>query len=233
VEDVDSAKAAGTRVEVLSPKARWALIVGKPSSAKSGYLRLVGAPQSLLAAPLLSLDADPKTWLARALIDVAPERVREIEEHPAHGAAFTAARAKAEQNDFTVAPLPKGRELSGPGAAAGLAAALSSLTLEDVSKASASAPAAEARAVLRTFDGLEVTVSGRKDGTRSLVSLAAASSAPATATDVQQLNARLAGWEFQVPDYKYASIFVTLDDLLKPLPAPTGKSGKPAPPAKP
>ncbi|HEY2807587.1 MAG TPA: DUF4340 domain-containing protein [Steroidobacteraceae bacterium] len=233
VEDVDSPKATGTRIELLSPKTKWALIVGKPSSAKSGYVRLADNAQSLLAAPLLSVDADPKSWLARAIIDVAPERVREVEEHPAHGPAFTAARAKAEQNDFTVAPLPKGRELSSPEAAAGLAAALSSLSLDDVSKAPASTPAPEARAVLRTFDGLEVTVSGRKDGTRSLVSLAALSSAPATAADAQQLSARLAGWEFQVPDYKYASVFVALNDLLKPLPEPTRKSGRPAPPAKP
>ncbi len=233
VEDVNSAKAAGTRVEISSPKNSWALIVGKPSSAKSGYVRVADSAQSLLAAPLLSVDADPKTWLARAIIDIAPERVREIEEHPAHGGAFTATRAKAEQNDFTVTPLPKGRELSGPGAAAGLAAALSSLNLDDVSKAPAGAAAAEARALLRTFDGLEVTVSGRKGGTRSLVSLAAAASAPATAADAQQLNARLAGWEFQVPDYKYAAIFVTLEELLKPLPAPARKSGKPAPAAKP
>ncbi len=233
VEDVSSPKAGGTRVEVVSPKTTWALIVGKPSSAKSGYVRLADNPQSLLAAPVLSVDADPKGWLARVIIDVAPERVREVEEHPAHGPAFTAARAKAEQNDFTVTPLPKGRELSSPGAAAGLAAALSSLNLDDVSRAPASTPAAEARAVLRTFDGLEVTVNGRKDGTRSLVSLAAVSSDPAAAADAQQLSARLAGWEFQVPDYKYASIFVTLDELLKPLPEPTKKSGKAAPAAKP
>jgi hypothetical protein len=235
VEDVSSPKASGTRVEVHSPGSGWALIVGRPSSAKSGYVRLADKPQSLLAAPLLSVDADPKSWLARSIIDIAPERVREIEEHPAQGPAFTASRAKAEQNDFTVSPLPKGRELSGPGAADALAAVLSSLNLDDVSKAPAGAAAA-ARAVVRTFDGLEITVSGRKDGTRSLVSLAAQSPAGSGAADAQQLNARLAGWEFQVPDYKYAAIFVTLDELLKPLPEPAKKSAPPAkagPPAKP
>ena len=170
-------------------------------------MRLADSPQSLLAAPLLSVDADPKTWLARSIIDITAERVREIEEHPAQGAGFTASRAKAEQNDFTVSPLPKGRELSSPGAADAPGGALSSLTLDDVSKAPAS-PAAAARAVVRTFDGLEITITGRKDGTRSLVSLAAQSSAASGAAEAQQLDARLAGWEFQVPDYKYAAIFV-------------------------
>ena len=231
VEDVSSPKAGGTRVEVHAPATQWALIVGRPSSAKSGYVRRGDSPQSLLAAPLLSIDADPKTWLARSIIDITPERVREVEEHPAQGPAFTAARAKAEQNDFTVSPLPKGRELSSAGAADALAAALSSLNLDDVSKAPTS-PAA-ARAVVRTFDGLEITVSGRKDGARSLLSLSAQSSAAPGAADAQQLDARLAGWEFQVPDYKYAAIFVALDELLKPLPERARKSAPPAKAAQP
>jgi hypothetical protein len=110
---------------------------------------------------------------------------------------------------------------------------LSSLGLEDVSKAAAAPDAKAARAVFRTFDGLEVSVSGRKDGTRSLLSLAAQSSAAAGAADAQQLSARLAGWEFQVPDYKYAAIFTTLDDLLKPLPEPAKKPAQAAKPPKP
>jgi hypothetical protein len=231
VEDVSSPKASGTRLEVHSPARQWALIVGRPAGTKSGYVRLADSPQSLLAAPLLSVDADPKTWLARSIIDLPPERVREIEEHPAQGPAFTASRAKAEQNDFTVSPLPKGRELSSPGAADALAAALSSLNLDDVSKAPAS-PAA-AHAVVRTFDGLEITLSGRKDGGRSLLTLSAQSSAAAGAADAQQLDARLTGWEFQVPDYKYAAIFVALDELLKPLPERAKRSAPPAKAAKP
>ena len=154
-------------------RSKWALIVGKPSGAKSGFVRRADNAQSLLAAPLLSVDADPKSWLERALVDISPERVREVEEHPADGAAYTLSRAKTEQSDFTVAPLPKGRELSSPGAADAIAAALSSLNLEDVSKAQAAPAAMAARAVFRTFDGLEVTVSGRKDGARSLLSLTA------------------------------------------------------------
>jgi hypothetical protein len=233
VEDVSSAKATGTRLEVSSPAKKRVLIVGKASGSKSGYVRVADSAQSLLAAPLLSVDADPKAWLERTLLDVAPERVREIEEHPADGPAYTAARAKAEQNDFTVAPLPKGRELSSPGAANSLAAALSALTLEDASKAPAGGAAAAAHAVFRTFDGLEVSLSGRKDGNRALISLSAHSPAGAGAAEAEQLSARLAGWEFQVPDYKYAAIFATLDDFLKPLPPAPAKPAKPGTAAKP
>ena len=86
---------------------------------------------------------------------------------------------------------------------------------------------------MRTFDGLEITLTGRKDGPRSLISLAVQSSAAAGAGDAQQLSARVAGWEFQIPDYKYAAIFAPLDELLKPLPEPAGKPPKSAAKAKP
>jgi Domain of unknown function (DUF4340) len=224
VEDVSSPKSTGAEVNVVSPGHTWALIVGKPSGAKAGYVRVAGAVQSLLAAPLLAVEADPKSWLEPALVDLPAERVREIEERPGEGAAFTAARQKKEDPHFSVTPLPKGRELSGPGAADSLAAALSGLTLEDVAKATADPKAAHA--VFRTFDGLEIEAIGRKDGARALVALSARAIAPTVGEEVEKLNARLGGWEFEIPDYKYAAIFTPVTDLLKPLPPPPAK--KPA-----
>ena len=233
VEDVSGPKAAGTLVEVGSPARTWSLIVGKSSSAKSGYVRRVNAPQSFLAAPLLTLDADPKTWLDHALLDVRAERVREIAEQPAAGAAYSVRRAKKEDPHYEMSPLPKGRELAGPGAADSLAAALSSLTLEDVAKAAQPAPPAAAHAVFHTFDGLEVELAGRKDGTRSLITVSARSDDAQTGKEAQQLGTRLAGWEFQIPDYKYAALFTPLEELLKPLPAPAKKEPQGTKPGKP
>src|SRR6202030_4061723 len=171
VQDVSSPKATGTHIEVITPGRTWALIVGKSSSAKSGYVRVASASQTLLAAPLLTVDADPKGWLDRALIDLAPERVRQVEERPTEGAAFSATRDKKEKTDFTVTPGPRGRELTGPGAADPIAGSLSSLTFDDVAKAGAAADPKVAHALFRTFDGLEVNVAGRKDGTRALVTI--------------------------------------------------------------
>src|SRR6266853_1267767 len=230
VQDVSSPKATGTRIEVITPGRIWALIVGKSSSAKSGYVRVATASQTLLAAPLLTVDADPKAWLDRALIDVASERVRQVEERPREGPGFSATREKKEQTDFTVTPLLKGRELTGPGAADGIAGSLSSLSFDDVGKASAAAAAAHA--LFRTFDGLEVDVAGRKDGARSLVTMSARATAKQTEAEAQTRNARLGGWEFEIPDYKYAAIFRPLEDLLKKPPAPVKKSTTASAPEK-
>jgi hypothetical protein len=226
VEDVSSPKATGTLIEVTAPARTWGLIVGKSSDAKAGYVRLVNAAQTLLAAPLLSVDADPKTWLDRALIDIRAERVREIAEQPAEGAPYSVSRAQKEDAHYGVSPLPKGRELSGPGAADSLGAALSSVTLDDVAKAAQPPAPAAAHAIFRTFDGLEIELAGRKDGSRSLVTVSARTSDGASGDEAQQLAARLGGWEFEIPDYKYAALFTPLSELLKPLPPPPAKPQK-------
>ena len=87
--------------------------------------------------------------------------------------------------------------------------------------------------MFRTFDGLEVELTGRKDGTRSLITVSARSDDAQTGKEAQQLGTRLAGWEFQIPDYKYAAIFTPLEELLKPLPAPAKKEPPGTKPDKP
>jgi len=224
VEDVSSPNATGTRIDVTAGGRSWAVIIGKSSGAKSGYVRVANAPQTLLAAPLVLVDADPKAWLEHALLDLPVARLRQVEEHPAQGAAFTVARDKKEQVDFSVSPLPKGRELTSAAAAEPITTALGSLTLDDVRKSGGTTDAPAARALYRTFDGLEVEIAGRKDGTHSLIAINARSTAKETADEAARLAARFAGWEFDIPDYKYTSMFMPLEDLLRKPPLPAKKS---------
>ena len=226
VEDVSTPKATGTQVDAVTPGRTFGLIVGKTSGAKSGYVRVAGTAPSLLAAPLLTPDADPKSWLERTLVDLPAARIRQVDEKPAAGPAFSATREKKEQPDFTVAPLPKGRLLTSAGAADPIAGSLAALTLDDVQKAGAAADAKPARAVFRTFDGLEVEVTGHKDGARALIGLAARAASKDAEAEAHALNTRLGGWEFEIPEYKYGAIFRSLEELLQPLPP---KPVKPAP----
>ncbi len=226
VEEVSSPEATGTLIEIVSPARTWTLIVGKSSSAKSGYVRVAGAAQALLAAPLLTVEAEPRGWLERALLDIPAERVREVEERPADGPGYRLTREKKEQTDFTVTPLPKGRELTSPGAGDTIAAALSGLTLDDVVKGPAAADAKSAHALYRTFDGLELDLAGHKDGARALIAVGARSTAKDKPGEAQALSARLEGWQFEVPEYKYTSIFRPLEELLKRPPEPVKKPAK-------
>jgi hypothetical protein len=150
--------------------------------------------------------------------------VREVTERPADAAAYTAVRVKKDAPDFTVSPLPKGRLLTGPAAAEPIAAALSTLTLDDVHKASAAADAHQAHALFSTFDGLELDVAGHQDGARSLITISAHASAGQTQAEAQNLSARLAGFEFEIPQYRYTAIFKPLEELLQPAAAPAKKT---------
>jgi Domain of unknown function (DUF4340) len=233
VEDTTSPKATGARIALVTPAKVFEIIIGKPSSAKSGFVRLPTQPQALLAAPSITVDADPKRWLDNTLIDIKQERVKEVEAKPGEGSSYKASREKKEQSDFSVSNIPKGRELSSPVAADSIAGSLGTLTLDDVRKGSAPADAKISHVIFRTFDGLEVDVAGRKDGAHDLISITAHSTAKETADEAQQLTTQLQGWEYEIPAYKYDVIFTSLDSLLKPVEPPKkadkaekGKTGK-------
>ena len=226
VEDPTSPKATGTRVALVTPSKVYEIIVGKPSGAKSGFVRLPTQEAALLAAPSITVDADPKRWLDNTLIDIKQERVKAVEEKPAEGPAYTASREKKEQTDFTVSNIPKGRELSSPVAADSIAGALGGMTLDDVRKAGSAGDAKVSHAIFRTFDGLEIDVAGRKDGTHNLITLAARSTAKETADEAQKLTAQFQNWEYEIPAYKYDAVFTSLDGLLKPVEPPKAKGEK-------
>ena len=230
VEDVNSPKSTGAQIDAVTPGKTYSLIVGKSSSAKSVYVRVAGGPQSLLVAPSLAVDTDPRRWLERSVLDVAQDRIKDFTIQPADGPGYTASRPSKDQSDFTVTDIPKGRELANPTAADPIAGSLAGLTLEDAqhSASPATDPKPGAHATFHTFDGLQVDLSGRKDGNRTLVALLASSTDKASEAQAQSLLARTRGWEYEIPSYKYDAIFRPLEDLLKKPPEP---SKKPAPKA--
>jgi hypothetical protein len=229
VEDVTTPKATGTLVELVAAAQTSAIIIGKGSGAKAGFVRVAATPQSLLAAPLISVDADPKTWLDKELIDIGTAQVRAVEEKPAEGPAYTVARDKPDQTSFTVSPIPKARTLTSPTAADGIAGALSTLTLDDVRKAQDVPQSQISHVIFRTFDGLEIDLAGRKDTAHSLIAISAHSGDKQTEAQAAKINARCQGWEFEIPDYKYSAIFTPLEDLLVKPVAPVKKGAAQGP----
>jgi hypothetical protein len=219
VEDVSSPKATGSRVDIVASGKTWSIIVGNSMDANSGYVRVVDSKQSLLASPLLQVDATPSQWLEPIVVDLKQNRVREIEEQPAKGPRFSVSRDKQGQADFTVHGIPRGRELSGPKAADSMASALSNLTLTDVSKAGTAPRAADlSHAVFKTFDGLEVDVDGYQSGEKHYIALLARATDKSAEPEAKQIEARTTGWDYEIPAYRYSEIFQPLDGLLKPLP---------------
>ena len=218
--------------------------------ADGGDVRVAHREPSLLAHPLVTVDADPRHWIDRTIIDIPDSRIKEATLEPATGPSYTATRA-AVQQDFKVSPLPKGRELSSSSAANELASALSSLQADDVRRApapataaapekpptpaKAAAPSAAAskpdHAVYRTFNNLEIELSGLVEGEHHYVTLLARSTAKDSQAEADALNQRAQGWQFDIPSYKYQPLFRPLEELLKKVEPPKPKAGK-APPEK-
>jgi Domain of unknown function (DUF4340) len=220
VADVTSPKATGARIDIVSPGKTWSLIVGDSADANDSYVRLVDSVQSLLASPLVQVDADPKLWLDPTIVNIAQDRVSAIDERPAKGPDFSVSRAKKSQADFAVVGVPRGRKLTGPDAADTMGSALSNLTLTDVRKA-AGAPSAAgvSHAVFRTFGGLEIDVSGYEDGKTHYVDLSAHALSKPAAAEAAAINSRVQGWDYEIPGYRYDEIFQPIEGLLQPLPA--------------
>ena len=232
VQDVTQPDATGARIDIVSAGKTWSLIVGNSVDDNDCYVRVVAAAQSLLASPLILVDADPKLWLDPNVLDIAQNRISEIDEQPVKAPAFSVSRDKSTEADFAVHGVPRGRELSAADAADTMGSALSALTLTDAIKAAAPpAGSALSHAVFKTFDGLEVDISGYKQAADDYIEVSArGTDRSAAATEALEINSRVQGWEYDIPDYRYEEIFQPLEGLLKPLPAkkPSGGAhGKP------
>jgi hypothetical protein len=166
VEDVKEPDASGVRLELAGPASPVNLIVGKGGpGARSHYVRKAGEPQSWLINAALDAAATPESWLRKDILDVSADRVQAASVAHGEQKPYSAAKASRADSDFAVTGLPKGKKLSAPSAANGLASSLSGLALTDVQAADAFAGARpDARATYTTFDGLAVQLDGwRRD----------------------------------------------------------------------
>jgi hypothetical protein len=250
VEDVKSADANGIRVELYGPATPVNLIVGKDGPGdKSSYVRRVGEEKSWLASEQLSASPEARDWLQKEIIDVSADRVQSATIAIDAQKPYTASKSSRTDENFAVAPLPKGKELSSASAANSVASALMGLSLDDVqSKASGENDKRNAQATFKTFDGLIVQLNGYRQDNKHFVTISTsydgaladrfevkttgdeqkteeAKKAEATTTaasektdlseEAKSLDAKLAAWSYEIPQYKYESIFRPIDELLK------------------
>ncbi|HEY1899990.1 MAG TPA: DUF4340 domain-containing protein [Steroidobacteraceae bacterium] len=231
VEDPSNAQATSTGLAINIKGKTLGLIVGRASGTSSVYVRVKGVARSLLATPQLAPDADPRHWLDRSLLDIASDQVTEVDLKPQSGPDYIIKRsapppasgsAPIATPAYVVSPIPKGRELADASSPASQAGALAGLQLDDVRKAGGHTAVAHASFVTR--NGLTLAISGIEDADQRYITVVVAapassaqSAAPSTAqTQARDLNARLAGWEFEIPSYRYDTLFRPLEQLLKP-----------------
>jgi hypothetical protein len=217
VEDVSGKDAKGIRVELAGPSSPVNLIVGNPGAGGSSrYVRRAGEAKSWLIDQGLDAPAEPDAWLDKSIADIAADRVQSATVTVKGAKPYTAAKASKEQANFSVEKLPKGKSLRSPSVADAFATALTGLVLTDAQPESAfgTEPAAD-HASFRTFDGLVVELDGWKRDDKRFVALKASSVQPDAAEEARTLAAKTSGWIYEIPEYRYQSLFKPLEDLLQ------------------
>jgi hypothetical protein len=219
-------KGDGTLIELSNDKGAVlaSLIMGKEidigdaSGAAGIFIRKPGDKQSWLARSVFEPKSDAASWLDKNVVNIDRARIQEADVTPITGPAFTVRREKPSDADFTLAPIPAGRELAYEGAADGIAAAITSFTFDDVRPATDFDFTNAPRIVTRTFDGLEVTVQIVTQGPDfwATVYAEADPGKPDAAREARAIDAHANGWAYKLPDYKGKLFMTTLDSLLKP-----------------
>ncbi len=217
------------------------------------FVRPGGQAQSYLVKGTFNLASKPTDWLKRDVLALDASRFwKATVQQPAGadgtpGGAVHIERASRSEEKFSLAELPADRELFDPTVHQRLLQTLATWTLDDVRKASGVDMSGAVVGTFITFDGVVYTTACvKKDGkywATVTVSYDPSAAAPRGAGDaplaedhdatvkkeVEAVNAKVAGWVFQIADNKGKELSATLESLLKPLAPDKGAPDVPAP----
>lgn len=230
---VDDPADGGDGPRILADGAGFSyeVILGDAARRDFRYARIPDQSTSYLIDRNPDVPESVGDWLLPEVIDISSERVRRVSISHADGDNIVIEKSAEDLTDFAVLGIPAGRELSYATVGNGVAGALSNLELEDVRARDATTT--DTRVVYETWDGLEITadVSVADDTTWVAFAVVAVpvepaadaadggenqdSSRPSAASQAEELNARLSGWQYQLPDYKKNLLIRRWDDILK------------------
>ena len=229
VEDPNQKDANSNLLRLLdaSGKPILALIVGHRRVRTQGnvpeqvYVRRPNDNQSWLAEGSLQVDADPQLWLDRDIMNIDHARIAGVVvthgdaslEFARDGKKFVL-KSPAEHpplEDYKLEDVERGLEL---------------LTFQDVQTDKQPVGDRIGQTVYTMSDGLAVTVTAFK-GDKDIWARFSATGNDKTKDEANRLNARLAGWTYQLGAWKEKALMPTLDDLKAPPPQAA------APPAAP
>jgi hypothetical protein len=198
------------------------LIVGRRSYDRLGagndgvYVRKPGEAQSWLARGSIDFNDDVAGWLQRRIVDIPDSRIAEVVVTQPDGSGVALSRPKPD-GKFSLANAPKGAKLKSEAGLAEPAAALASLTLDDVRPAAKLAVPAKGVSVstYSTFDGLTVQARSFSADGKDWVRLSASGTGKAAA-EANAIDHRVANWVYAIPSYKAKAIDTKLADLVEP-----------------
>lgn len=222
VADPGATGSRGVQLEFRGPQPVPAVIIGDTgvNGADAAYLRRAGEATSWLVSGRYDIGKLVGDWLDKEVVDLPADQVRAVTITQPDGAVLRLSRPDATTTDFSVADIPKGRSLSFPGVANGVAGALSGLTLDGVAARDSlgANPPRPVVARFESFGGLVIETSAWRlpAGTRFTLLASAADDQPEAKSAAAAINARVGGWVYTLPGFKAELLTRRIGDLLQP-----------------
>ncbi len=232
LEDPKEKAATSNLLRVLdaSNKPIVALIVGHRRVRTQGnvpeqvYVRRPDDNQTWLAEGSLQVDADPQLWLERDIMNIDHARVASVGVQRgdqkldfARDGQKLVVKEPADHpplDDYKVDDVDRALEL---------------LTFQDVQTDKQPVGDKIGQSVYTTSDGISVTATVFK-GDKDIWARFSATGTDKSKDEADKLNARLAGWTYQLGSWKEKALVPSLDELKAP--APEKPSAPPAEPPK-
>ncbi|MCC6719719.1 MAG: DUF4340 domain-containing protein [Acetobacteraceae bacterium] len=180
---------------------------------ESIYIRRVGEAQSWLAEGRLPVDADPQLWFEREITNIRKEQVASVVTTRAEGTLEF-----GRDGDTLVLTSPAEHPKLDEYRVEDVFRALDGLTLTEVKPAAEQPGEKIGTAVYTLTDGMTVTVTVFRQDTDIWAQFHAAGAGEAKAK-ADALNARVAGWAYQVGAWKEKAFLPLLDELKANEPA--------------
>ena len=217
VDAPDNESSKGILITASTQDQSFELIFGNVAQTSFRYARIAGDEQSWLIDQNPDIPADAGGWLLANIIDIDTEHVKTVTIHHPDGDIIAIGKETEDDNNFSVADIPEGRELSYSTVANGIGGALNDLNLNDVRTA---VPAENAvRSQFVTFDGVRIDASVTTDEAGKWVSLDVHLPA-GVETDAmgewQETADRVRGWQYRIADYKAILLTRQWEDILTP-----------------
>jgi len=221
---------SGTKVFVEGEGFSHGVILGNSAQGNHRYARLADEQSSYLIDRDPNVSDDTGGWLHADILDIGSNRIRKVSIKHEDGEKITVEKSAEDLTDFSVLNIPEGRELSYATVGNGIAGALSQLRLDDVRKSTASVPGTSI--LFDTWDGLQISATVSTEEDESWVTFTATemrveSDAESSEDDDERalpvdqaesaadINARVAGWQYRIPDHKRNLLVRRWKDILK------------------
>lgn len=161
VEELKRADAKGIQIELLGLNKPVKIIMG--STAGQGgegvYVRKPEDKQSYLASGQIRPEASVNSWIQADIVNIPASRIKSVSVTPSSGEPLVVQKNVAEDSDWAVQNVPKGKTLSSPSVGNALAGTLETLRLESVLPAAQAEVGAETyKSRFLSFEGIQVDV---------------------------------------------------------------------------